>query len=204
MDTEQLKELYATGECSKCKLTKKASEFRKDKNRARGFDAYCKQCRLEESRTIEGVISKIYLNQIHNSKARGHISPSYTKEQLRVWLMVSQSKFIELFDAWVLSGYKSSLKPSVDRLDDYKGYSLDNIQIMTWAENKSKGNLDAKEGRNNKHNKAVRQYTLDGIFIEEFHSSQEASRQLGINQSNISACCTGRYKTAGGFLWEHA
>ena len=35
-----------------------------------------------------------------------------------------------------------------------------------------------------------------------YSSAHEASRQTGINQGNISNCCNGRHKTAGGFHWE--
>ena len=41
-------------------------------------------------------------------------------------------------------------KTFVDRLNDYKGYSFDNIQLMTWQENKDKGHRDCLNGINNK------------------------------------------------------
>ena len=41
--------------------------------------------------------------------------------------------------------------------------------------------------------------------IKEWPSMAEAERQLGIRQSNISACCRGvnRLKSAGGFKWQY-
>lgn len=52
--------------------------------------------------------------------------------------------------------------------------------------------------------KSVLQFTKNGEFIKEYPSTCEASRQTGINQSNISACCRGhkRYRHAGGFIWK--
>lgn len=35
-----------------------------------------------------------------------------------------------------------------------------------------------------------------------YYGSAEVERILGINQGNVSMCCVGRRKTAGGFSWE--
>lgn len=42
-----------------------------------------------------------------------------------------------------------------------------------------------------------------GEFIQSFDSMAEASRATGILQGNISACCNGRIKTAGGYIWSY-
>lgn len=51
--------------------------------------------------------------------------------------------------------------------------------------------------------RTVLQYTTDGIFIEEFISIAEASRQTTINKSCIRDCCRGKQKSAGGFIWRY-
>ena len=52
--------------------------------------------------------------------------------------------------------------------------------------------------------KAVSQYALNGEFVATYPSMCEASRRTGVEASNISACCGGKLKTAGGFKWQHA
>lgn len=47
----------------------------------------------------------------------------------------------------------------------------------------------------------VYQYDLDGNFINEFPSTQEAERQTGVPQQNISKCITGKRHTAGNYQW---
>lgn len=37
-----------------------------------------------------------------------------------------------------------------------------------------------------------------------YHSSKEASRLLGIDDSSIIKCCKGKRQTAGGFRWQYA
>ena len=44
-----------------------------------------------------------------------------------------------------------------------------------------------------KRSKVVEQYTLNGEFIADFASTQEAAKILNIRQSSISNCCNGGY-----------
>lgn len=50
----------------------------------------------------------------------------------------------------------------------------------------------------------VNQYSICGEYIDTFKSITAASIALGINRSSISACCSGKNKTAGGYLWRYA
>lgn len=51
--------------------------------------------------------------------------------------------------------------------------------------------------------KPVLQFDKNGNLIKEFPSLQEAARQTGCGQGNISVVCNnGRLKTAGGFIWK--
>ena len=42
-----------------------------------------------------------------------------------------------------------------------------------------------------------------GELLATFPSTREAERVTGINHSNISACCLGKYKSAGGYIWRY-
>lgn len=55
----------------------------------------------------------------------------------------------------------------------------------------------------NVHSKAVVQYTLDGIFIKEWKSATQATKELNICGSHISDCCKGKRKTCGGYVWKY-
>ena len=191
--------------CIKCKQEKTFEYFSKSKNKKDGLNSICKVCDIkrvkEYVKTIPGLISEIYACQRKHSKKRNHNMPNYTKQEFGEWLL-SQINFDILYNQWVKSGYKNELKPSVDRLDDYKGYSFDNIQLITWGENREKGTRDVKSGINNKKSKAVLQYDLDMNFIREFHSLRFASRETGFERANILACCKGINKTSMSFKWR--
>ena len=58
---------------------------------------------------------------------------------------------------------------------------------------------------NPKISKKVNQYDSNGNFIKQWESTMEIQRQLGINNTHISACCLNKknYKSAGGFIWKY-
>lgn len=49
----------------------------------------------------------------------------------------------------------------------------------------------------------VAQYDLNNNHVATFDSLAEASRATGASHSNISACCRGRLKKAGGSIWRY-
>lgn len=79
---------------------------------------------------------------------------------------------------------------------------LDNLEWVTVSENTKHG-FDCL-GRTLPFIKSISQYTIDGMFIKQWNSIMEASKQLKIAHSSISQCCnnaSGR-KTCGGFKWS--
>ena len=51
--------------------------------------------------------------------------------------------------------------------------------------------------------KKVYQYSLDGRLINEYASTKEAKAMTGVDCGHISACCNGKRKTAGAFIWRY-
>lgn len=76
---------------------------------------------------------------------------------------------------------------------------LENLECITKEEH----TLLHKGDRKKALCKAVIQYTKDEQFVAEYESSSEAARQTGVWQRNISACCLGKLKTAGGYVWKY-
>ena len=151
-------------------------------------------------RRKEIVPNRIYWQQCANSKTRGHNPPAYNKQELYEWI-TAQPEYDELFSTWEDSGYLSDLRPSCDRLDNSKGYTFDNIELVTWAENKKRANIDTKQGSLGSTQTPVYQYSPDGNFIAYHISQSEAERTTGINQQNISAVCRHLLQHTGGYRW---
>ena len=47
----------------------------------------------------------------------------------------------------------------------------------------------------------VMQFDMNGNYIQTFKSRREAGKVLNIPEKNISACCSGRHKSAYGYQW---
>ena len=58
--------------------------------------------------------------------------------------------------------------------------------------------------RAEKHSKPVFSVDKESGLIMWWQSAMEASRQTGISQSNICACCIGKRNSAGGHIWFYA
>ena len=57
-------------------------------------------------------------------------------------------------------------------------------------------------GKEHPASKKVYQYDLLGNFIKEWDCLSEVQRHLNILVTHITACCNGRQKTAGGYIWK--
>ena len=192
--------------CTKCKQSKDWCMFSSNKRKVNLLESHCKECvniaRIKYTRTEKWLIKKIYASQKSHSKNRWHNPPEYSYDELFTWITLKDN-FNILFKKWVDSDYNKNNTPSIDRLNDYKCYSLDNIQLTTWKENYTKGYNDRKSWKNNKVNKAVLQYSSSMVLLQEFHSIRWAERETWISNGNISNCCKMRIKTAGGFIWKY-
>lgn len=188
------------------------NDFTKDSSKKDGLSTYCMVCSREKSRENQrskfGLASRIYSNQKTNSKRRGHTNPDYSTRELREWLY-SQPEYNRLYSEWVESEYDRLKAPSCDRINDSEGYSLSNIKLMTWAENKAKGHMDIRSMKisnrtllNGGHC-PIDKLSLAGDIIETYISQSEAARKNNVYQANIHKCLIGKIKTTGGFKWQY-
>lgn len=148
-------------------------------------------------------IQDIYFNQKQSSIKRGIKPPSYTKQELQEWCL-NKPIYHKLHADWVASGFIRALAPSIDRIDDYDGYTLNNLQIMTAKENLDKGFKDRFNGINTKISKGVYQLDSEGKILNAYPSCNAAGRAMGaVNGSDISRACLSETRTAYGFNWKH-
>jgi hypothetical protein len=55
-----------------------------------------------------------------------------------------------------------------------------------------------------KYYKSVKQFSLKGKLLGTFRCLTEAQEHAGVELHNISECCRGKSKTAGGFIWRYS
>ena len=62
------------------------------------------------------------------------------------WVDKTYKTFMSLYLAWQESGYSRRKAPSVDRVDNSRGYTSDNMQWLTLSANCIKAKHDKKKG----------------------------------------------------------
>ena len=150
-------------------------------------------------KTKKGVVCIIYSGQRASSRTRKQHPPEYTLEELRNWCL-SQPHFHRLYEEWVVSGYKRNKKPSIDRINPNKGYSFDNIQLMTFYENNYK---QGKYERTHFHQYIkIVQKTLTGKIVRIWEGINPTAKQLGISRYSLRDALDGRSKTCLGYKWS--
>lgn len=65
-------------------------------------------------------------------------------------------------------------------------------------------NENAKKKMKLSHYKKVIQFDKNNNFIKEWNGIKEVEEVLKISNGNISECCKGNRKTAGGYIWRYA
>lgn len=120
------------------------------------------------------------------------IYKNFTKYNRRIHRMVAQA-FIP----------NPNNFPQVNHIDGNKwNNKIDNLEWCTNSENQIhvyKNNLE-KPGLK----RTVKQYDLNGNYIQTFEYISDATKKLNINCSSIISVCKGKRKTAGGYIWKYA
>ena len=193
--------------CKSCRELKELSFFTKAKSNVDGYQNTCKPCVVIRNnnyyKTEKGFIKKAYSNLFKNSKDRNHVMPDFSLDVFKTWSI--NNNFKTLFKVWKDSNYLKDLKPSVDRLDSTKPYTLINMRLCTWKENNEAAYLERREGtRITRQNRIVIQKDVEGNFINQFPSISKASRDTNICRVRINKCVKNKCDLAGGFKWEYS
>lgn len=87
--------------------------------------------------------------------------------------------------------------PQINHIDQTKVNNI--VSNLEWCTARYNCNYGTKTENLKKR---TNQYTRDGKLIKTWGSLCEIEEKLGFYESNISACCNGRLKSAYNFIWR--
>lgn len=198
--------------CFKCGEIKSLDMFYKHSRMADGHLNKCKDCTKKDVSdnnnrvgngydfSEKGVIRVLYKTQKRNQRLRGHGDMPYTKAEFENWLYANGYK--DLYEKFKESGFIKDLKPSVDRIDDFVGYSFDNMKLTTWKHNREHQYEDIKKGVgiSGKRCKPLAKVDNNGRIVCEYPSYNSAKRDVGYSlehQIKNGVACR------NGFYWKY-
>ncbi len=130
-----------------------------------------------------------------------------------------RNKYGQKVSQYDFSGNKIAQFPSLQHAEEVTGISTQQIGMVLkgayksakgfyWKKGYGKTKIDLSEHTWGKKSMAltqsrkVKQFSLNGKYIQTFQSVKDAARHAQVHLSSISGALNGRQKSSGGFLWE--
>ena len=141
-------ESRAVKQCTTCKQTKPLREFYKHKRNKDGHRVQCKECEKKSRRNNSRHHKIVDMAKGARRRAKKSGIPyTITKEDvLEVAEGVDFCPFLGIPLDWNYSddgnGKTSYFSPSLDRIDNSKGYEKGNIRVVSWLFNTTKRDVD--------------------------------------------------------------
>ena len=144
------------------------------------------------------------LGKVRNIKSGIMLKPWFTKDgYLRHCLYKHNKRKNLLLHRIIATAFidNPEKKPQVNHIDENKlNNDLSNLEWCTERENAIHGTRIKRIAE--KLSQKVIQLDLNDNILNVFKSMRQAERETGVLVGNISSCCNGKTKSAGGYKWR--
>lgn len=165
--------------------------YHRHKNDPIWKEKYCHKNRLKN---INYLITTMYHHLKNRAKIKSFYYPS--KEEFKNFA-INNKQLRNIHTKWIGQGKRYGDMPSVDRIDNNKGYYLNNIQFITHSDNVSKGNKETKTGKTHKPSNFKKVILKKGKTVKIFNSGKEACDFLNIDRTRVSNAIKKQHKLCG-------
>lgn len=170
--------------------------------------------------------------KVLSKKVKGRNNSFIIKKEkvLKLWIYKWWYLYIDLHNSWIRKKFlihrlvaqsfipNTENKPCVNHIDwNKQNNNLYNLEWCTVSANQihsirilwNKNNFQLnhpdkwKLWRYNKNSIKILQYTKEWEFIKEWGSMIDVERELLINHSHISQCCSWKLKSSQWFVWKY-
>ena len=168
---------------------------------------------MEQWKDIKGLEGKYQVSNMGRVKSLHYNWSNYEKvlspqKNPNGYMWVNVGGKIRTIHRLVASAFlpNPDCKPIVNHLDGNKENNrADNLEWCSASENEIHAYKSGlKVATSNHLKKKILQFDLEGNLLKEWGCTKDIERSLNIHHSNISACCRGKQKTSGGFVWRYA
>lgn len=140
------------------------------------------------------------LGNIRNKITGEILKPSTSGPYLHIELRYGINKYFSIHrmvaEAFIPNPFNFRCVNHID--ENKRNNRVDNLEWCTYQYNCRYG-----KGALQRNHKVI-QYDMAGNALKIWDSMKEASEKLNIKYQNISRCCRGKSKSAGGFMWSFA
>lgn len=161
---------------------------------------YNNEYRRRYRKTPTGYLNNLYHGMNERNKANGFGKLPFTAKEFSDKYS-KHYDYLKLFEEYKNKDFKKDYAPSIDRINPKLGYFYENMQFISWKDNKEKSYQERKFTKS----APIDMYEFKtGKFLMSFGSVSDAAKYTKLQQSNITKNLKGLRNRVGSYTFKYA